>query len=82
MDSKAGVLLAFVLGAILGYKWPMIKKTLTPLASKAGKEVVTGYLAVKDGIFDVSGYFRKVADEVGAEAKPSQIRKVAAAAKT
>ena len=66
MDNKAGVLLAFALGAIVGYKWLTIKKTLTPLASKVEKEAVEGYLAVKDGICGVSGHFRKVADEVAA----------------
>ena len=68
MDNKAGVLLAFALGAIVGYKWPTIKKTLTPLASKVEKGVVSSYLAVKDGICGVSDHFRKVADEVVDEA--------------
>ncbi len=69
MENRAGVLLAFALGAIVGYKWPTIKKTLTPLASKVEKEVVKGYLAVKDGICGVSGHFGKVVKEVTAEAK-------------
>ncbi len=69
MENRAGVLLAFALGAIVGYKWPTIKKTLTPLASKVEKEVVKGYLAVKDGIYGVSGHFQKVAKQVTAEAK-------------
>ncbi len=76
MENRAGVLLAFALGAIVGYKWPTIKKTLTPLASKIEplaseieKEVVKGYLAVKDGIYGVSGHFQKVAKQVTAEAK-------------
>ncbi len=81
MDNKAGVLLAFALGSIVGYKWPAIKKALTPLASLVDKtvitpltslvekEVVRGYLAVKDGICGVPGHFRKVAKEVaGAKA--------------
>ena len=69
MDNKVGVLLAFALGSIVGYKWPTIKKTLAPLASKVEKEVVMGFLAVKDGICGVFGHFRKVAKEVTTEAK-------------
>ena len=80
MDNKAGVMLAFALGAIVGYRWPTIKKTLaplvslvdktviTPLTSLVEKEVVRGYLVVKDGIFGVPGHFRKVANEVKAKA--------------
>ncbi len=77
MDNKLGVLLALVLGAVIGYKWPVIRKTLTPFTSKAEKTVIRGYLAVKDGISDTisdtSSHFRKVtkavAKEVAAEAK-------------
>lgn len=81
MDNKAGVLLGFALGALVGYKWPVIKKALTPLfslvdktvltplVSLVEKEVVRGYLAVKDGISGVPGHFRKVAHEVTAKAK-------------
>ena len=69
MDNKVGVLLAFALGSIVGYKWPTIKKTITPFTSKVEKEVVKGVLAVKDGICGVFGHFRKVADEVATEAK-------------
>ena len=76
MENKAGFLLAFALGAVVGYNWPTVKKTITslankvePLASKLEKEVVKGYLTVKDGIYDVSGHFRKVADDVAAEGK-------------
>lgn len=77
MDNKLGVLLAFVLGAVVGYRWPVIRKKLLPLASKAEKRVIRSYLAVKDGISntisDTSSHFRKatkeVAKEVAAEAK-------------
>ncbi len=31
MDNKLGVLLALVLGAMVGYNWPVIKKKLTPI---------------------------------------------------
>lgn len=78
MDNKLGVLLALVLGALVGYKWPVIKKKLTPLASEAEKRVIRGYLAVKDGISDTisdtSSHFNKVTKEVA--------KKVAAEAKT
>ena len=78
MDNKLGVLLALVLGAVLGYKWPVIKKKLTPLASAAEKRVIRGYLTVKDGISDTlsdtSSHFHKVTKEVA--------KKVAAEAKT
>ena len=73
MDNKLGVLLALVLGAVIGYKWPAIKKRLTPLASKAEKGVIRGFLVVKDGISDTisdtSNHFRKVTKKVAAEAK-------------
>ena len=69
MENRVGVLLAFALGAIVGYKWPTIKKTITPFTSKVEKGVVKGFLTVKDGICGVSGHFRKVAKEVAAEAK-------------
>lgn len=78
MDNKIGVLLALVLGAVFGYKWPVIKKKLTPLAIGAEKRVIRGYLAVKDGISDTlsdtSSHFNKVTKEVA--------KKVAAEAKT
>ncbi len=78
MDNKLGVLLALVLGALVGYKWPVIKKKLTPLASGAEKTVIRGYFAVKDGISgtisDASNHFQKVTKEV--------TKKVAAEAKT
>ena len=69
MDNKVGVLLAFALGAIVAHKWPTITKTLTPFARKVRKALAKDYLAVKDGISGVSSHFRKVADEVRAEAK-------------
>ena len=77
MDNKLGVLVALVVGTVVGYKWPVIRKILTPLASTAEKTVIRGYLAVKDGISDTisdtSSHFRKVtkevAKEVAAEAK-------------
>ena len=69
MDNKLGVLLAFALGAIVAHKWPTIAKTLTPLASKLQKALAKDYLALKDGFSGVSSHFRKVADEVRAEAK-------------
>lgn len=83
MDNKLGVLLALVLGAMVGYNWPVIKKKLTPLANEAEKMVIRGYLTVKDGISDTisdtSSHFRKVSKEV---TKKVPKKAVAAVAKT
>ncbi len=68
MDNKLGVLLAVVVGVVVGYKWPWIKRKLTPLANGAEKRVIRGYLAVKDGISDTSSHFRKVTKKVAREA--------------
>ena len=76
MENKAGALLAFVLGAMIGYKWPAIRKTLAPFASKVEMEVVKGYLAVKEGISGVSSHLREIADEVSTRARSSRPRKV------
>ena len=76
MESKAGVLLAFVMGTMVGYKWPAIRKMLAPFASKVEIEVVKGYLAVKEGISGISSHLRQVADEVSASARSSRPRKV------
>ena len=76
MENRAGVLLAFVMGAMVGYKWPAIRKTLAPFASKVEMEVVKGYLAVKEGISGVSSHLREVADEVSTRARSSRPRKV------
>ena len=76
MENKAGALLAFVIGAMIGYKWPAIRKTLAPFASKVEMEVVKGYLAVKEGISGVSSHLREIADEVSTRARSSRPRKV------
>lgn len=76
MENKAGALLAFVVGAMIGYKWPAIRKTLAPFASKVEMEVVKGYLAVKEGISGVSSHLREIADEVSTRARSSRPRKV------
>ena len=76
MENRAGVLLAFVMGAMVGYKWPAIRKMLAPFASKVEIEIVKGYLAVKEGISGVSSHLRQVAGEVSASARSSRPRKV------
>ncbi len=78
MENKAGILRAFAVGAMVGYKWPAIRKVLAPLGSKVEKPIIKGYLAVKEGISGVSSHLRQVADEASTRARSSRPRKVSA----
>ena len=63
-----GGLLAFslrgVIGTVVIYKWPAIRRFLVFSGRKVEKEAVKSYLAVKDGISGLSGRLREVTVEV------------------
>ena len=68
MNGKVGALLAFSLGAVIGiviiYKWPAIRKILIPFGKKVEKGAVISYLAVKNGISSASDHLREIAADV------------------
>lgn len=68
MKVNMGSLVAFVVGTIVGYKWPTIRKALRPVGETVERGAVKGYLAVKEGASGVASHFRSVADDVKAEA--------------
>ena len=60
MNGEMGALLAFslrgVIGTVVIYKWPAIRRFLVFSGRKVEKEAVKSYLAVKDGIAGLSGH--------------------------
>lgn len=68
MNGEVGALLAFslrdVIGTVVIYKWPAIRRFLVFSGGEVEKEAVKSYLAVKDGISGLSGHLREVTTEV------------------
>ena len=69
MEYRLGVVIAFALGAVIGYKWPAISRALAPYAKKLERGAIRGPLAIKKAVANVSAHVREVAAEVTAEAE-------------